>query len=81
MLNLGGHQVAPALLLPPSPPVGVAFWIAVPVAGVLVDLAARRSNGRLADAEEFVRFISTSMVANVLLITAWAFAGYHLFAR
>ena len=81
MLTFGGHPVAPGLLLPSSPPIGVAFWIAVPIAGVLVDLAARRSNGRLANAEEFIRFISTSMTANVALIAAWVFAGYHLFAR
>jgi hypothetical protein len=35
----------------------------------------------VATAEEFARFISTSAVANVALIAAWAFAGYHLFAR
>jgi hypothetical protein len=44
-------------------------------------VVARRSGGTVATAEEFVRFISTSTVANLLLIAAWAFAGYHLFAR
>jgi len=81
MASLGSHHAAPALLLPQSPPVGVAFWVAVPLAAVLVDVAARRSGGRRANAEEFVRFISTSAVANVALIAAWVFAGYHLFAR
>jgi hypothetical protein len=81
MLTLGGHSVGPGLLLPSSPPIGVAFWIAVPIAGLLVDLVARRSHGRVANAEEFVRFISTPMAANVLLVAAWVFAGYHLFAR
>lgn len=81
MASLGGHHAAPALLLPQSPPVGVAFWVAVPLAAALIDLAARRSSGRRANAEEFVRFISTSTVANVALIAAWVFAGYHLFAR
>ena len=76
----GGHG-APALLLPSSPPLGVAFWIAVPVAAVCIDVAARRSDGHYATAEEFARFISTSPVANVVLIAAWVFAGYHLFAR
>jgi hypothetical protein len=77
------HAVSgsPALLLPNSPPVGVAFWVAVPLVALLVDLAARRSDGRVATAEEFVRFISTNPVANVALMVAWAFAGYHLFAR
>ena len=77
-----GHLLSvPALLLPSSPPVGIAFWIAVPVAALLVDMAARRSRGTLATAEEFVRFVSTAWGANLLLIVAWLFAGYHLFAR
>jgi hypothetical protein len=72
---------APALLLPQSPAVGIAFWIAIPVAAVLIDMSARFSGGRRADAEEFVRFISTSRVAHVALVAAWGVAGYHLFAR
>jgi hypothetical protein len=77
----GSHQGGPALLLPTSPPAGVAFWVAVPLAAVLIDVVARRSHGRSANAEEFVRFISTSQLANVALVAAWVFAGYHLFAR
>jgi len=80
-LTLGSHPMTPGLLLPSIPLLGVAFWIAVPVVAVLVDTAARRSAGRVANGEEFIRFISTARVANVLLIAAWAFAGYHLFAR
>ena len=81
-LGANGHRVAaPALLLPASPQLGVAFWVAVPIAAVCIDLLARRSEGRVATAEEFVRFISTSPVANVALVAAWVFAGYHLFAR
>ncbi len=80
-LGLGAHPSTPALLLPSSPPVGVAFWVAVPVVVIVIDLLARRTNGAVATAEEFVRFISTSRVAHVLLVVAWAFAGYHLFAR
>jgi hypothetical protein len=68
-------------LLPSNRPVGVVFWIGLLVALVVVDVAARRSGGRFATAEEFGRFISTARVANVVLIAAWAFAGYHLFAR
>jgi hypothetical protein len=71
----------PALLLPSDRPLGVAFWLAVLVAGVVIDLVARRTDGRLATAEELVRFVSTSRVTNVLLVVAWTFAGYHLFAR
>jgi len=71
----------PGLLLPSNRPFGVAFWVLVVVAAVLIDLWARRSDGREATAEELVRFISASVVVNVVLVVAWAFAGYHLFAR
>jgi hypothetical protein len=81
MGTVEAHHGAPALLLPQSPPAGVAFWIAVPVAAVLIDVAARRSRGHSATAEEFIRFISTSRLANYTLVAAWVFAGYHLFAR
>ncbi len=79
--SLGAHHGGTALLLPQSPPVGVVFWVAIPLAAVLIDWAARHSEGRRASAEEFIRFISTSRVANGALIAAWGFAGYHLFAR
>ncbi len=82
MLAAPAHaEAGPALLLPNRPGVGVAFWVALPFVALVVDLAARRSGGRVATAEEFARFISTNVVANVALIVAWAFAGYHLFAR
>jgi hypothetical protein len=81
MGSLDAHHGAPALLLPQSPPAGIAFWVLVPIAAIVIDRAARHSHGRRVDAEEFVRFISTSRLANYALIAAWAFAGYHLFAR
>ena len=77
----GGHPLTPALLLPSSRPVGVVFWVGLLFVTVSVDLFARRSGGRFATAEEFARFISSAALANVVLIAAWAFAGYHLFAR
>jgi hypothetical protein len=61
--------------------VGVAFWVGLIVACVLVEIAARRSRGRLADAEEFVRLISGPLVANALFVVAWTYAGWHLFAH
>ena len=81
VVTLGRHPIVPGLLLPSNPGAGVAFWIAVPIAALLVDLVARRSHGRLANAEELVRFISTPVAANVALVAAWVFAGYHLFGR
>jgi hypothetical protein len=79
--SVGAHHGGTALLLPQSPPVGVVFWVAVPLAAVLIDWSGRHSEGRRASAEEFIRFISTSRIANYALIAAWGFAGYHLFAR
>jgi hypothetical protein len=78
---MGGHYGGPALLLPSSPPIGVAFWVAVPLVAIVIDVVARHSRGRTANAEEFVRFVSTSRLANIALVAAWVFAGYHLFAR
>jgi hypothetical protein len=70
-----------ALFLPSSRPAGVAFWLGVAAAAVVVDQLARRSGGRLANAEELVRFITTPMTANVVLVVAWTYAGYHIFAH
>src|SRR5262249_16103600 len=62
-----GATAGPALLLPSSPPVGVAFWVAVPVAAVVIEMAARHSSGARATAAEFVRFISNASWGNVAL--------------
>jgi hypothetical protein len=73
--------VVPALLLPESQPAGIAFWVGIVAVGFCLDLVARRSDGRLANAEELLRLISTSRVAKVLLVIVWGYAGYHLFAH
>jgi hypothetical protein len=75
------YVAVPALLLPASQPAGVAFWLCIVVAALAIDLISRRSGGRLASAEELVRFISSPMAANAFLIVAWTYAGYHLFAQ
>ncbi len=75
------HRAAPGLLLPQSPAAGVAFWVALPLAAVGVDISARRSGGRVATAEEFSRFVSTAPLAHAGLALAWVAAGYHLFVR
>jgi hypothetical protein len=79
--SLGPHPSSPGLLLPQSPSLGIAFWVAVPVVAVLIEMAARRSRGRTATAQEFVRFVSTSRFARLPLVAAWVLGGYHLFAR
>jgi hypothetical protein len=72
---------APALLLPSSRPAGVAFWLGVVTVAAVVDQIGRHSAGRLANAEELLRFVTTSKVASALLVVAWIYAGYHLFAH
>jgi hypothetical protein len=79
--STGAHHRTTGLLLPQRRSVGVAFWVPVPVVAVLIDAAARHSAGRRATAEEFVRFVSTPLPANLALLAAWGLAGYHLFAR
>jgi hypothetical protein len=70
-----------ALLLPHVRAAGVAFWIAVIAAGVVIDRVGRVSYGRIATAEQFVRSISRTRLARSALIAAWLFAGWHLFAK
>ena len=74
------HRV-PALLLPPDRPAGVAFWLGVLVAACGIDLAARRTRGRMATAEELLRWTTASRLGNVAAVSAWTYAGFHLFAR
>lgn len=68
-------------LLPDSRSAGVAFWLGLVAAVVVLDQLSRRSNGRLANAEEFVRLVTGPMPARVIWVVAWAYAGYHLFAH
>lgn len=71
---------APALLLPASPPLGLGFWLGLFAAAVALDAVARRTRGRIATAEEVLRLVTAPVGANVVLVLAWAYAGYHLFA-
>jgi hypothetical protein len=57
------------------------FWEAVLVAGIVVDQTARRSRGTFATSGELVRFTTSAPLVRILLVGAWLFAGYHLFAR
>ncbi len=81
MVTPRGRPEMPALLLPSNRPVGLLFWGAVCIAGIVIDQAARRSRGRFATSGDFVRFTSTALPARMLLVAAWTFVGYHLFAR
>ncbi|MHB1518198.1 MAG: DUF6186 family protein [Acidimicrobiales bacterium] len=78
---IGTRHMVPALLLPHSKAIGVAFWVGVTVVCLTVEQVARRSGGRLATAGELVRLISRKRVVNATLVLAWAYAGWHLFAH
>jgi hypothetical protein len=71
----------PGLLLPNDRDAGVAFWLGVVVVAVVVDVLARRSAGRVADAEQMLRLVTAPMAANAFWVVAWTYAGYHLFAH
>jgi hypothetical protein len=80
--RLARHLVPPlALLEGRSRAVGVAFWIGVLVCAAGIDLVARRSEGRIATFEELLRFISRPVGVRVLLVVAWTYVGWHLFAH
>lgn len=78
---LRGHPEVPALLLPSSRPVGLIFWGATCIAGIVIDQTSRRSQGTFATSGDLVRFISNAVGARIVLAATWTFAGYHLFAR
>ncbi len=81
VMPFGPLAFGPALLLPPNRSVGVAFWIGVLVVGGLVELAARHSRGRQANFEELLRLMSRTTPARTILVAAWAYGGWHLFAH
>jgi hypothetical protein len=81
LVPLRGRSSVPSLLLPSSRPVGLLFWGAVLIAGLVVDQAARRSGGAFATSGDLVRFTTSALPIRIVLIAAWLFAGYHLFAR
>jgi hypothetical protein len=70
-----------ALLLGHSRAVGVGFWVGVAVCSAFTETAARRSHGRIPDFLQLLGFISQPLPARVVVIVAWTFAGWHLFAH
>jgi hypothetical protein len=76
----GAPALVPGLLLPPSRPAGVAFWLGVVALGLVLEASARRSGGRIATAEQFLRLLSGPPLARLALVVAWGYAGWHLFA-
>jgi hypothetical protein len=71
----------PALLVGTNNAVGVGFWLAVPACAVLVEVFARRSEGRVATFEELLRLLSGPAAGRAVAIAAWVFAGWHLFSH
>jgi hypothetical protein len=71
----------PALLLPGSAAAGVGFWVGVVLAGAGLELVARRSCGRIATTSEALQLTARHPVARLMIVAAWIFAGWHLFAH
>ena len=85
-LVLGGAMIRHpatvlALLEGSSRAIGVAFWLGVLVCAGGIELLARRSAGRIATFEELLRVSSRPLAARIVLVLAWAYAGWHLFAH
>jgi hypothetical protein len=81
---LGGHHLLLSplgLLLPASRTAGVAFWLAVFAAMLIVETWAQRSGGRVATAEQVVWQVNSWRLGNVVVVVGWLFAGWHLFAH
>ncbi|MGH9056753.1 MAG: hypothetical protein ACRDYY_12985, partial [Acidimicrobiales bacterium] len=64
----GLSAVAPALLLPSSRPVGVAFRLCVTSAALAADVSARLSGGQLVTAEELVRVCASTKLVNTSIV-------------
>jgi FtsH-binding integral membrane protein len=76
------HRLAlPALLEGRNRGVGVGFWVGLVICGVIIDFTARRSAGRSPSFVQLLRFVSRPVVARIVLVAAWTFAGWHLFAH
>lgn len=72
---------AVGLLLPDDRAAGIAFWIVWLAAGIGLEIAGRRSSGRLATAEELVWTVSSSRLGTLACAAVWAYAGWHLFVH
>jgi hypothetical protein len=76
-----GSSTAPALLLPANRAAGVGFWAGLVVVCLLVEVVARRSEGRLATAGDLIRLVARPTLVSLILVGLWSYAGWHLFAH
>ena len=74
-------SVIPALIEGRSRAVGVGFWVVVLVSGVILDVVTRGSEGKFATSGEALRLVSRPRAAQVALVGAWTFVGWHLFCH
>jgi hypothetical protein len=56
-------------------------WVALLAAVVVCEVVCRRSGGRWLPLESVVARLWAGRPGRVLLVVAWAFVGWHLFAR
>ncbi|MHB1508803.1 MAG: hypothetical protein ACYCST_13245 [Acidimicrobiales bacterium] len=79
--DLSHRTAVLALLLGRSRAVGVAFWVGVAICSALIETAARHSHERIPDFLRVLELVSRPVPARLVLIAAWTFAGWHLFAH
>ncbi len=56
-------------------------WLALLAAGLLWELYCNLVNGRWVSLTRVGAVIARNRAGRLLLVAAWAFAGWHLFAR
>jgi hypothetical protein len=56
-------------------------WVALAVAAVVAEAAARVRNGRIPTFGAFVRVVVRAPGGRWVLLVAWAWLGVHVFAR
>ncbi len=61
--------------------VTLGVWIALAAVLVAVEVAGRRSAGRLPVVADAVRAVTAPVAGRVVVLLGWAWLGWHVFAR
>ena len=61
--------------------IGTLAWFSLAGAAVALECAGRASHGRWPDLVSIASAAWSRPIGRLVLITAWTFVGWHLFAR